>query len=368
MNTNRKLARIEIINNIEPIENADFIVKATVNGWNVVVKKDEFAVGDYCVFFEIDSFLPNEEVFSFLGEDKLKEYNGRKGYRLKTQKMRGVVSQGLALPLRLFPKFYGEGQGEDLTERLDVIKYDVQIADKSGGLLAGNTAGRFPDFLPKTDQERIQNKMNYFTKYEGIGFEETLKLDGSSMTCYKVKKELTKFQEFVNKYSMKFLKKEFYKSVHFGVCSRNLELKRPENGTTSDFWYAAEKYRIENTLPVGYAVQGELIGPKIQKNHEKVQDIEFYVFDIFNITEQRYLSPHERKLMMKELSPLKHVPIINERVEIFNEYKTLEDLLKRVDTESMNKGTISEGRVYKSYDGKFSFKCINNRYLLKCED
>jgi hypothetical protein len=188
----------------------------------------------------------------------------------------------------------------------------------------------------------------------------------SSLTAYKT--EMVK-PTFTNKVRQ-FFRLQPKVDVHFGVCSRNLELKRPSNdGKQSDFWDAVKKYEIEQGLPTGYAVQGELISPRIQGNHEKVNEVMFYIFDVYDINKQCYLLPKERKEFVLTYLPIAlHVPVVNECVAIFEEC-SLEQLLSRVEGESINKGTISEGRVYKS--NKYNhvhFKAISNKYLLKKHD
>lgn len=355
--TKRKLASIRKIKELSPIKGKDRIVLAIIDGWSVIVKKDEFTVGDLCVFFEIDSFLPMEDKYSFL---KPTTYNGKSGYRLKTMKMSGCLSQGLALPLSIFDWEASDySENDDVTEQLNIIKYDVSLLSASSGK-PGNAAGNFPSFLPKTDQERIQNITHYFNTFKDMQFEETLKLDGSSMTCYSIPVKPTlwdRIRQLFGKPS---------KTYKFGVCSRNLDLKRSD---TSTFWKVAITKNIESLLPCGYALQGELVGPKIQSNHEKVDDYQFYIFDIYDITQQRYLTPIERSDMMSgPLSTFNHVPVINPSVDILNQH-TLPSLLAHVEGQSMNPGTISEGRVYKSTTNPtITFKVISNRYLLKCED
>jgi RNA ligase (TIGR02306 family) len=375
----RKLATIRKIKSLHPIPKKDRIVKAIVDGWSVIVKKDEFTEDSLCVFFEIDSFLPAVEPFTFL--PKPTTYKGNEGYRLKTMKMSGVISQGLALPLHMFESRrewndsspYSEG--DDVTELLGVIKYDVaEVAQTT--FTPGKAKGKFPSFIPKTDQERVQNLTHYFDVYKDHEFEETLKLDGSSMTCYCIPKSPTLWDRVKSWFGIPF------KDYHFGVCSHNLEIKPDANYETtfdnggksstykqSDFWKAAIKYDIERALPVGYAIQGELIGPKIQSNHEKVHDLEYHIFDIFNITEGRYLTPSERAHMMSgSLQRIPHTPVVSPSVKIFSECPDLDSLLKRVEGQSINPGTISEGRVYKSTTvPHLTFKVISNKYLLKCE-
>lgn len=368
----RKLATIQRIKSIHPIENADSIECITVKGWELVAKKGEFSVDDLCCFFEIDSFLPNEPRFEFLKD--LKTHQGTQGYRLRTKKLRGQISQGLAMPLSEFPELPFYIEDLDVTDALKVIKYDNQIPERKGNVRIGKVDGKFPEFLPKTDQERIQNLTAWFERYNHLEWEETLKLDGSSLTAYKIKRKFSLFDKLKKLFGIKV------PDYHFGVCSRNLELKRTDNfikqfdnngqvteHNQSDYWKVALKYNIENVLPIGYAVQGELIGEKIQSNHEKIDGLDFYVFDVYNIAEQRYLTPTERADMFtKELKTLKHVPILGV-VKILRHCPNIPSLLERVKGESMNKGTISEGRVYKAMDGTKSFKCINNDYLLRCE-
>ena len=346
----------------------DNVVLAYVDGWTVIVKKEEFKVGDFCLFYEIDSFLPLEHIYSFM---KSTSYNGKDGYRIKTKKLKSYLSQGLALPLKMFDEFKNYDNisleeavtdGTDFSEQLKVIKYDNQNTG-NGGLNAGNAEGRFPTFIPKTDQERVQNLTSYFETMIDEEFEETLKLDGSSMTCYKIDKPISMFGKIKKFFGFKV------KDYHFGVCSRNLEIKLKETfeDTTpvvnSDFWKAAISQDIENKIPKGYAIQGELIGPKIQANHEKVQELDYQVFDVYNINEARYLLPSERYDFVNTYN-IKHVPIVNKSFKPFK--LTLQELLDRVVGPSFN-GGISEGRVYKHITKDISFKVISNEYLLKSE-
>ena len=368
----RKLVTIQKIEELIPIEGKDRLELARVLGWWLIVKKGEFNVGDLGVFFEIDSFLPASDIrFAFL--KKTTTFNDTEGYRIKTIKMKkSYISQGLALPLSMFPEI--TKPLEDYSDLLGIIKYDVAVQDFSQrpGLKSGKPKGSFPSFIPKTDQNRIQNLMHLFETHRDHEFEETLKLDGSSMTCYKVSKTPSFLAKVLSWFGKPLI------DYHFGVCSRNLELSRDANHVTvfdnqgksseydqSDFWTMAIKAEIEKKLPIGYAVQGELIGPKIQANHEKVSTLDYFIFDVFDIEAGLYLLPAERQVFCNKYS-LQHVPVTNFRTKPFQ--STLDELLKHVDTESMNPGTISEGRVYKSLTQALSFKVINNRYLLKCEN
>ena len=367
----RKLVTIQQIIAITDIPGADLIALATIQGWQVIVKKTEFSVGDACLFFEIDSFLPLEPRYEFL--KKTTKFDGKEGYRLKSMKMRSCLSQGLALPLSMFPEITNPKEDFDYAEKLGVIKYDNEIQAYSGkpGLKSGKARGNFPSFLSKTDQPRIQNLTTYFSTLVDEEFEETLKLDGSSMTCYKIIHTPTLWERVKSIFGIK------HKAYHFGVCSRNLELKPTANNRLvfdnqgkesiydqSDFWTAAYKYKLEDKLPIGYAIQGELIGPKIQDNQEKVKELEFYCFDVYNIFTGKYLQPIERREFCT-FHQIPHVPVISLNAKPLQ--LGLEGLLKHVEGESMNPGTISEGRVYKHISKPITFKAISNKYLLGSE-
>jgi len=332
----RKLATVRSIDEINPIPDADAIEVATVGGWNVVVKKGEYKAGDVVVYLEIDSWVPNE-IAPFLSKgQEPREYNGVKGERLKTVKLRGQVSQGLILPVSTVVGVGISGVvGEDVTEFLNVQKWEPPIPAQ----LAGKVRGMFPDFIPKTDQERIQNLTSEFQEWKNnpeLTWEVTEKLDGSSMTVY------------VN-------------GEDSGVCSRNLNLSMESSNT---LWSVAiresliEKIRRTNK---NYAFQGELIGEGIQGNPYKIKGQDFYLFDVYDIDNQKYLYPQERQKLANELS-VKHVPVL--------ENSTLESdvlsLLTKAESKSMlHPSTEREGLVYKCCQMNDSFKVISNKFLLK---
>ena len=195
----RKLVTVRTVDAIRPIAGADAIDCATVEGWQVVVKKGEFQAGDRCVYFEIDAFLPlTDSRFDFLARNK-STWLGREGVRLRTVKLRGQLSQGLILPLAGFPEIASAVANDadaDLTALLGVEKWE---ATQAAGL-SGQPAGAFPAFIRKTDQERIQNLREVLYEQALTEFEVTLKLDGSSMTV-------------------------FYRQGEAGVCSRNYQVE-----------------------------------------------------------------------------------------------------------------------------------------------
>ena len=356
----RKLASVREVKKLIPIKGADRIELAQVDGWFCIVKKGEFTTGDLGVYFEIDSLLPCKEPYLFLG--KPKTYNGVDAYRIKTMKMRGVISQGLLLPTRYFKELSDVSLGDDVTDILGITKYEAgNFNGNNGGSSKVSTSKGFPDFIPKTDQERIQNIPYVFEEMKDVQFEETLKLDGSSYTAYKIESNLPWYKRLINKVYPTF------STTTFAVCSRNIELTseldRPYE-EMSNFYKVTVDNSVNVVLPVGYAIQGELIAPNIQSNHEKVVKPELYIFDVFDIEKQKKLLPTQRREFVASIG-LNHIPVINPNFTMFDSFNKLEDLLNHVEGESINPNTISEGRVYKSVDSDFSFKVISNQYLLK---
>ena len=329
----RKLATIRRIAEVKPIEGADLIEAIRVDGWWVVAKKGEFPVDSLAVYMEVDSFVPTE-IAPFLTKagHEPKEFEGVKGERLRTVKLRGQLSQGLLLPISILPTTTVIEVGNDVTELLGVLKWERPISPQ----LYGQAKGYFPSFLRKTDQERVQNIGVQLQYYINQTFEVTIKLDGSSCTIFSYNEE-------------------------DGVCSRNLELKRDENNA---FWRIALEYDIHKKIRAcgrNLAVQGELIAPNIQSNYEKVNKPEFYVFDIFDVDKQEYMLPKERQEFCKILN-IPHIPIID---KAFSMIDNVDMLLDMAEGNGMNVGVKREGLVFKHNNSEFSFKAISNSYLLK---
>lgn len=331
----RKMATLRVIDAIGPIDGADAIEVATVGGWKVVVKKGEFTVGDRAVYCEIDSWIPTE-LAPFLSKGKEpREFEGVKGERLRTVKLRGQLSQGLLLNLdAALPGTNSFQDGDDVSEVLNIRKWEMPM----NAQLAGLVKGTFPSQIPKTDQERVQNLKKEIAAAEGMMFEVTEKLEGSSMTCYLIDGE-------------------------FGVCSRNMDLKRDENNA---FWATAIREDVEakmrDTGPdAQFAIQGELIGPGIQNNIYKLSRTEFYVFDVYNIQSGEYLTPVFRRALIERMG-LNHVPLINPEYPVV---ASIDGLLEAAEGASvLNAKQEREGIVFKQVDGGMTFKAISNKYLL----
>jgi RNA ligase (TIGR02306 family) len=336
----RKMASIRKIDDIRPIDGADAIECAVVGCWTVVVKKGEFAVGDLAVYCEIDSWIPTE-LAPFLSKGKEpREYEGVRGERLRTVKLRGQLSQGLLLNLDTALPFTNSFQeGDDVSEVLNILKWEMQVPAQ----LAGQVKGNFPSLIPKTDQERCQNLVKEIAGAieSGLRFEVTEKLEGSSMTCYVIGGE-------------------------FGVCSRNLDLKRDEHNT---FWKVAIEEDIEEKMRQfgeDFAIQGELIGPGIQGNIYKLSKPEFHVFDVYNVTAGVYLTPIQRQALIEKMG-LKHVPVLNYGADLSDtlQVEDVDGLLKFAEGKSgLCKTQEREGVVFKEHNGGFTFKAISNKYLL----
>lgn len=375
----RKLASVRRIDEIKVHDNADSLELAMIGGWQVVVKKGEFQPGDLCVYFEIDSYLPREERYHFLAKNSYRktEWGGDDyGYKLRTIKLRGQLSQGMALPFTFFDEiiknsrdcnYYWNSsdpnkhlvdylyEGDDLTAELRIKKWDPPLPAQ----LRGKVKGYFPSFIQKTDQERFQNLKGIISQYHmGTEFEVTEKLDGSSMTVY----------------------------VHgdkYGVCSRNLEIAEESEGNS--FWEVVQRLnlipamqKIQKELGFDFAIQGELVGPGVQKNPYKLAEREFFVYDVYNISYGRYHAPSERMNFINWIDAdgcrIQHVPILG--------YETpnhigIDNLLQYAEGKSRLADDVErEGIVFKAtnlttYKGKdhiFSFKAISNRFLISQKD
>ena len=330
----RKLASIQRVNSVEPIAGADAIVKATVLGWELVVKKGEFQPGDLCVYMEVDSILPEKSEFEFLRA---------RHFRIKTIKLRGQVSQGICFPLAMLPAGVPREEGADITEILGIRKYIAPVPAHLGGTMKGN----FPGFLRKTDEVRIQAVPDVLERQRGKTFYVTEKLDGSSLTAY-------------------------WKDGEFGVCTRNWELiETPDNG----YWKAVRAADLETRLKSlgrNLGLQGELIGNGVQSNKYRLDKLEFRLFSIFDIDKQRFFDFLDFRHMADQLG-LALVPVAWEQLTLDHAVPQLVELAKRPSL--LNKEMPSEGLVFRAHVethdpelGRLSFKILNPEFLLKYDE
>ena len=333
----RKLASIQKVLELNPIAGADMIECASILGWRCVVRKGEFVVGGYGVFHEIDSVLPERPEYEFMRP---------RGFRVKTMKLRGCLSQGLLLPLSVVPTGVEVSEGVDVSEALGIVKYEPPYRFKNGDMRCP-----FPFFVPKTDEVRIQSEPGLLADLQGRPYYISQKLDGTSAT-------------FVLDVDGRL---DAEKDLH--CCSRNLSVKEGGSaGADGDnvYWQVARKYGIADGLQQfpRYALQGEIVGPSIQGNKLKLKEVDFRLFDVYDTEKQEYLGLMEMCYVAGVLG-LPSVPILEEG-------PTFGDTVDQLVEKSKGKydaGGHQEGIVIRSVaggpqGGRPSFKCINPDFLL----
>jgi RNA ligase (TIGR02306 family) len=347
----RQLASVQRIESLEPIAGADAIEKARVLGWNVVVKKGEHKAGDRVVYGEVDSLLPERPEFAFLSachKAAIKNASGEvvlgAGYRIRTVKLRGQVSQGICFPLSILPDPIWP-DGADVSEVLGVVKYE--LPEDLGGM-AGVKRSTFPDFIPKTDETRVQVLGGLLAEHRGQRFVMTEKLDGTSFTA-------------------------FVKGDTFGVCSRN-QLLDPADETHMLCALAARlglAEKMRGAASIGaFAIQGEVVGPSIQGNKYALTEHRLYVFDGYWIGAAEHMSPSTARAMAEGMG-LESVPqlgtltldhTVDEMVKLA-EGKSV--LFPKVEREGVVCRPETPSRDYRG--NRVSFKAINPKFLLKYE-
>ncbi len=338
-----KVATIEEIAEIIPHPNADALELAKIKGWQVCIKKGEFKKGDMCIYICVDSVLEDKPIYEFLRN---------KNFRIKTVKLRGQISQGIAFPMSLF-KTLGHDTvvftepdviGSDVSHYVYAKHYEKPLSVQ----LSGQVYGLMPSYLRKTDEDNIKNNPEIIQEFTGKPYYITVKVDGSSGTY-------------------------FYKNdVGFGVCSRNYQLKEDDKNS---FWVIARKYDLENKLKNSgrnLAIQGEVYGPGIQGNLLGVKDIQFRAFNLFDIDNYKYLDWKE----LQEFCFYNSIPIVD-TIDIgpsFN--KTLPELQEFANNLKYDNGNLAEGIVVRpteeSYSetlkGRLSGKIISEPFELKYND
>jgi hypothetical protein len=392
----RMLAYIQEVASVEPIVGADNIEKAHVLGWTLIIKKGEFKPGDKCVFFEIDSKVPETNpAFAFLSS---------KHYKIKTYKLNrfGVISQGLALPLADLGIEDTVAINDDMTDRLGVTyaipednfrKTDVVEQSRNSYmnkhkkffsntfvrklmhlrffrwlfLLGANKGKRdmrkaFPsEFVQKTDEERIQNMP--WVLQNKTPLVATEKLDGTSTTWLLVRKN----------HRFLFFKKSGFE---FYVCSRNVRMFKPDQKTFSDvdgdniYWENALKYDVEARLTQylkenpdlkWVCIQGESYGEGWQGNPLKQKGHHFAAFNFKDSKNGRWGSMEGKALLEKWGIPW--VPILDENFILPD---TVEELLTIATAKSkVNPEVLREGIVFRGKDGVQSFKAVSPEYLIQ---
>ena len=382
INGERALAYVVAIDEIKPIEGYDRVEYARTNGWWVVISKnDSLKIGDKCVYFEIDSKVPaTDERFRFLEPKK---------FKIKTQKMCKVYSQGLLMPLRLFPELGDAEINTDVTQKLGVVysvaEDNVRKRSTNGDSKYKSMGARhprlfktkpirwlmkrkwgrrllflffgkkkdkplaFPDFVKKTDEERVENQP--WRVGDGKQYVLTEKLDGTSSTYAMRRKGRTKY--------------EFY------VCSRNVRQADENQKTYHDhniYWDMAFKYDIERHLREyleahkdceWVCIQGESVG-SVQGNPLKLTEDDLYIFNFITSKLGRSGSLEGKEIV--ESWGMKWVPVLG----VGETQATMEELKEFADGKSaVNPNVLREGIVYRSLDGSDSFKNVSRQFLLK---
>ena len=401
-NNIRELCYITKINDIKPIEGKDRVECAVVGGWTIMVRKDQFKIGDLGIYFEIDSKVPETEPFKFLEG---------KHYKIKTQKYGKFYSQGLLMSAEDFGGFQyqnGDGQfylhfdknsyfkenidfaeGDFLTEKLGVI-YAVaednkrkaksnpdakinaalarhpKIAKKYGKFIKKHKWVRtlfifffgkkkdvrnWPSHIAsKTDVERIQNMI--YILQDKQPYVATEKIDGSSCS---IMAERGKFGK-----------------INYYVCSRNVVFEDENQPCYYDdniYFEAYKKYNLKEkitqilndyNLPNG-ALQMEVFGPKIQRRDYSLNEHQAMIFHIVSNGKK---IPMDKVVEICEKYDLPHVPIIDDNF-IFPD--TLDELQKFVEGEgSKVDGKPREGIVfYDKATGQQYTKFVSPEFLLK---
>lgn len=366
----RKLASIQRIIALNPIKDADKIEVATVLGWQVVVLKHQFKVGDLCVYVEIDSILPDRPEFEFMRERK---------FRVRTIKLKGQVSQGICFSMGILRNINGYREGSDVTETLGIRKYDPQaeFERKETERLANVHRNRmskflgryawyrklifkpsrvpFPSFIKKTDEERIQNIPNYYEKWKDLTFDITEKIDGQSATYFVVPNP----------------KRGLFQSKWlFGVCSRNFQLLKPDK---SSYWTIAKQYDLKKKMTAyckqwktGLIIQGEILGNKIQANKYKINGYDFYLFNAGHYHKGRldsFNQPYQTSIAW--ILGIRTVPLLESEIFLLPIVESMVEFAKG----TSRLGEIQrEGIVIRNYKENISFKIINPDFLLKYQE
>lgn len=327
----KNLATIQTIKEVRPHSNADALSLATVLGWQVVIKKDEYKAGDKCVYVAIDTVLPDHPNFEFLRN---------KNFRIKPIRLRGEPSNGICFPTSILPENTPLDEGLDVTDIVKVVKYEKPIPVA----LAGQAFGHMPSYIIITDEDNLRSYPRALNELIGKEYYITRKDDGSSGTF-------------------------FIKDEVFNVCSRRIHLKEdPNNG----FWKMAHKYNIESIIREQFpnanvAIQGEIYGEGIQKNPLRIKGIDFNMFNIFDIDRRVFLGYSQ----LQSFSKTYNIPMVSviDEGSCFN--YNLNDLIVLANKQLYPTGNPAEGIVIRSKEEfyseelkkRWSGKILNENYL-----
>ena len=347
----RKLASVQEIIDVQPIDGADRIEVITVLGWKVVSRKGEFKVGDKCIYFEVDSLIPRNPWNDFLASKSKPDAP----IRLKTVRFRGQISQGLAIPLGTIIEANKNNiwevsrcdmgrldNGLDATGWLGVEKWEHQVP----ACLSGEARGAFPPQIFKTDEIRIQSEPDLLEEFKGVEVYWTVKMDGTSGTFGNIDGD-------------------------HHVCSRNLSLLDTGKNT---YWEMYHQYGLKSVLDDAgcFAIQGEVCGEGIQKNRAGLKGHHLLVFNVLNIKEGKFLDYADYTSFCLHYA-LTTVPL--HKIGVFD-IDTVDEIVEYGTGCEYPNGATGEGYVIRPTVEKFSkvlnsrssFKIINNNYLTKHDE
>lgn len=363
----RKLASVQKVKAIRPIEGADRIEVVQVLNWDCVASKGQYHVGDLVIYFEIDSLLPDIPAFEFLKKSAWSQKLNK--YKISTHKFRNQISQGLVMPITQLREIYNAingtsissidyDEGDDLTALLKIEKYEPPVSNGPLGEIINHEW-----YVPKTDEERIQvcaeNVLPEYIKCEQNEWYASIKLDGTSCTA--------------GLFDDAFLiggRTQWYKDENMYTAT----VKK-----YGDIETKAREYLDATGVYVVF--QGELCGPGIQSNRLGLKEKEWFIFNVFVSTTGKYDSYEKLDLIgmlaMCERFGLKHVPLVDFKDKF--DFKTgdsidvmVENLLKYVDNfkyrtyfEDASPNQVAEGLVFRLNDMTNSFKVVSNKFLLK---
>ncbi|KAK0746735.1 hypothetical protein B0T18DRAFT_324259, partial [Schizothecium vesticola] len=375
----RKLVTVRPIASVTSFNSVHNIV--TIDGWTVAVKKTEgFKTGEYVVYFEVDAFLPASSTLAPLFHKALGQttgFHGQQGYRVGTRDimnhkppMRSAISQGLVFKLGCFPQinndvlrrraalkpnddFVAIMRNFDYSAELGITKWESQTDPDTGNW-------PIPSFIKRTTTERVQNCPNLFIKpkYRTFVFQESVKLDGRSMTCYFVHRGCHLYPT-LHSLGPSYEKNAILPNGRFGVCSKSCELS---NAVPNPYWETALELRLHKIMSLAglsIAIQGELVGWNIQGNPYNYPENkrDFFVYTVVDVETRERWHPKDVKSFADDLG-LKHVEVLG--------YTTLPSIAKN------HKGLLDradkrggEGLVFKCCDDNRWFKVLSNKYILK---
>lgn len=306
-----------------------------------MVKKGEFRSGDTGVFFEIDAVPPDEPRYSFLWQPKndLTVAAQPANFRLRTIRLRGVLSQGLLLPRALFPELPPElPPGADVSDALKITKWEPPVP------LNDEVDGPFLPGVPKTDEVRVQSLPEVLLELSGRPYVITIKCDGTSAT-YRIHRHTGRFT----------------------VCGRNWSIKRGQNA----YWHAAEVYQLEALLSrqPELVIQAELVGPGIQKNRLGLKRIQLAAFNVFDQRAMRFFD-HDAAAAFLAACQVPMVEVLERGESFAHDQASLLTLAEGcyAGTQNEREGIVVRPQtesLSQALAGRLSFKVISNRFLLK---